>query len=103
MRVFGPHDHVLTHRRTTQEATVLYPVLLMPDEKGASLRARVMLGRNKMLRNAREWLKPAYVCAAVLPDSLTSATAIFSAEGKRLYSGAHNSKKRNKLVLPKEN
>lgn len=55
-----------------------------------------MLGRNKTPRNAREWLKPAYVCAAVLPDSLTSATAIFSAEGKWLYSGAHNSKKRDK-------
>ncbi|WP_273116706.1 hypothetical protein [Actinomyces dentalis] len=96
MRVLGPHDHVLTHRRTTQEATVLYPVLLMPDEEGASLRARVMLGRNKTPRNAREWLKPAYVCAAVLPNSLTSATAIFSAEGKWLYSGAHNSKKRDK-------
>ena len=96
MRVFGPHDHVLTHRRTTQEATVLYPVLLMPDEEGAGLRARVMLGRNKTPRNAREWLKPAYVCAAVLPDSLTSVAAIFSAEGKWLYSGAHNSKKRDK-------
>ena len=96
MRVFGPHDHVLTHRRTTQEATVLYPVLLMPDEKGAGLRARVMLGKNEAPRSDREWGKPAYVCTAVLPDSLTSATAIFSAEGKRLYSGAHNSKKRDK-------
>ena len=96
MRVFGPHDHVLTHRRTTQEATVLYPVLLMPDEKGAGLRARVMLGKNEAPRSDQEWGKPAYVCAAVLPDSLTSATAIFSAEGKRLYSGAHNSKKRDK-------
>ena len=96
MRVFGPHDHVLTHRRTTQEATVLYPVLLMPDEEGAGLRARVMLGRNKAPRSDQEWGKPAYVCAAVLPDSLTSAAAIFSVEGKRLYSGAHNSKKRDK-------
>ena len=96
MRVFGPHDHVLTHRRTTQEATVLYPVLLMPDEKGAGLRARVMLGKNEAPRSDQEWGKLAYVCAAVLPDSLTSATAIFSAKGKRLYSGAHNSKKRDK-------
>ncbi len=96
MRVLGPHDHVLTHRRTTQESAVLYPVLLMPAERGADLRARVMLGKNKTPRNAREWTKPAYVCTAVLPDSLTSATAIFSAEGKWLYSGAHNSKKRDK-------
>ncbi len=65
-------------------------------KEGAGLRARVMLGRNKTPRNAREWLKPACVCAAVLPDSLTSATAIFSAEGKWLYSGAHNLKKRDK-------
>ena len=96
MRVLGPHDHVLTHRRTTQESAVLYPVLLMPAERGADLRARVMLGKNKTPRNAREWTKPAYVCTAVLPDSLTSAAAIFSAEGKWLYSGAHNSKKRDK-------
>ena len=96
MRVFGPHDHVLTHRRTTQESVVLYPVLLMPAERGAGLRARVMLGKNEAPRSDQEWGKPAYVCAAVLPDSLASATAIFSAEGKWLYSGAHNSKKRDK-------
>ena len=65
-------------------------------KEGAGLRARVMLGKNKAPRSGQEWGKPAYVCAAVLPDSLTSATAIFSAEGKRLYSGAHNSKKRDK-------
>ena len=65
-------------------------------KEGAGLRARVMLGKNKAPRSGQEWGKPAYVCAAVLPDSLTSAMAIFSAEGKRLYSGAHNSKKRDK-------
>ncbi|QQM67643.1 RAMP superfamily CRISPR-associated protein [Actinomyces weissii] len=103
MRVFREHDHVLTHRRTTQESTFLYPVLLVPREDGSGLRARVMLGMNPKPRNPHEWNNPRYVCAAVLPDSLYVAANFLEADGMYVFTGsADRSKQRGDRARAEE-
>lgn len=95
MRVFAGHDHVLTHRRTTQESAILYPVFLVPDpgaRKGTGLRARIMLGKNPRLKPG-QWEEPPYLCAVVLPNSENSRTSLYDNRG-RLYSGAVKQKDR---------
>ncbi|SHE25394.1 hypothetical protein [Actinomyces glycerinitolerans] len=93
MRVFADHDHVLTHRHTTQEATTLYPVFLVDDNgpHGVSetgLSARLMLGLNDPKDVRRNWDRPNYVCAAVLPNDPRSATALYDSTGAWMYSGS---------------
>ncbi|WP_366180397.1 hypothetical protein ABXS69_09385 [Actinomyces timonensis] len=96
MRVFSGHDRVLTHRRTPQESTTLYPVFLVPapvDREGTGLRARIMLGKNPRPEQGR-WNHPKYVCAVVLPDSEKSRTALYDKSGRFMYAGAAKEKKR---------
>ncbi|QHO91775.1 hypothetical protein CWT12_11305 [Actinomyces sp. 432] len=93
MRVFADHDHVLTHRRTTQESATLYPVLLVHDggpnsDPETGLSARIMLGKNSPRKDGRPWHRPDYVCAAVLPNDLNSRTALYDSAGRWMYSGA---------------
>ncbi|WP_136314196.1 hypothetical protein [Actinomyces procaprae] len=96
MRVFADHDRVLTHRRTTQESTTLYPVFLVRGGGAADsetgLRARVMLGMNDV-PGRRGWNRPTHVCAAVLPNSPASATALYDSTGTWMYSGSTKGKK----------
>ncbi|WP_143013759.1 hypothetical protein [Actinomyces ruminicola] len=97
MRVFANHDHVLTHRHTTQEATTLYPVFLVKDrgphnDSETGLSARLMLGLNDPNDTSWSWDRPNYVCAAVLPNDRRSATALYDSTGAWMYSG---SRKRN--------
>ncbi|WP_147680628.1 hypothetical protein [Actinomyces ruminicola] len=94
MRVFADHDHVLTHRRTTQKATALYPVLLVHDgglnsDPETGLSARIMLGKNSPRKDGC-WHRPDYVCAAVLPNDLSSRTALYDSAGRWMYSGSTN-------------
>ncbi|WP_103064260.1 hypothetical protein [Actinomyces qiguomingii] len=101
MRVFTDHDHVLTHRRTTQEAATLYPVLLVRDggsnsDPETGLSARIMLGKNNPRKGEGRWHRPDYVCAAVLPNNLSSRTALYDSAGKWMYSGSTKSKKRRR-------
>ena len=96
MRVFSGNDHVLTHRRTSQEAAILYPVFLVADRKtsgGTGLRARIMLGRNQRPENGT-WDRLPCLCAAVLPDSEKSRTALYDKSGQLMYSGATKKRKR---------
>ncbi|MDO4900532.1 hypothetical protein [Actinomyces sp.] len=101
MRVFTDHDHVLTHRRTTQEAATLYPVLLVcggPDrDSETGLSARIMLGKNNPKSRGWNWRRPQYVCAAVLPDSQKSVTAFYSSKPAKKYSRSRkHSKQKHK-------
>lgn len=96
MRVFAGHDHVLTHRRTTQESAILYPVFLVPDpgaRKGTGLRARIMLGKNPRLKPG-QWEEPPYLCAVVLPNSENSRTSLYNQSGGLMYSGAVKDRKK---------
>ena len=94
MRVFRGHDHLVTHRRTPEESTVLYPVLLVPKEGGNGFKVRVMLGKNLRPRNPEGWGKVKSVCAAVLPDSVESGVDFLESDGKWIYSGAKKENKR---------
>ena len=94
MRVFRGHDHLVTHRRTPEESTVLYPVLLVPKEGGSGFKVRVMLGKNRKPKDVRDWERPETVCAAVLPDSIMSGAAIYEADGRLIYSGAKKKSRR---------
>ena len=94
MRVFRGHDHLVTHRRTPEESTVLYPVLLVPKEGGDGFKVRVMLGKNRKPKDVRDWERPETVCAAVLPDSIMSGVAIYEADGRLIYSGAKKKSRR---------
>ena len=96
MRVFSGNDHVLTHRRTSQEAAILYPVFLVADRNasgGTGLRARIMLGRNRRPKNGT-WDRLLCLCAAVLPDSEKSRTTLYDTSGQLIYSGAAKKRKR---------
>ena len=94
MRVFRGHDHLVTHRRTPEESTVLYPVLLVPKEDGNGFKVRVMLGKNRKPKDVGDWERPETVCAAVLPDSIMSGAAIYEADGRLIYSGAKKKSRR---------
>lgn len=94
MRVFREHDHLVTHRRTPEESTVLYPVLLVPKEGGSGFKVRVMLGMNLKPRNPEGWGKLKSVCAAVLPDNVESGVDLLESDGRWIYLGAKKEKKR---------
>ena len=94
MRVFREHDHLVTHRRTPEESTVLYPVLLVPKEGGSGFKVRVMLGMNLKPRNPEGWGKLKSVCAAVLPDNVESGVDLLESDGTWIYLGAKKEKKR---------
>ena len=94
MRVFRGHDHLVTHRRTPEESTVLYPVLLVPKEGGSGFKVRVMLGKNLRPRNPEDWGKLKSVCAAVLPDNVESGVDLLESDGTWIYLGAKKEKKR---------
>ena len=94
VRVFRGHDHLVTHRRTPEESTVLYPVLLVPKEGGSGFKVRVMLGKNLRPRNPEDWGKVKSVCAAVLPDNVESGVDFLESDGKWIYSGAKKENKR---------
>ena len=94
MRVFREHDHLVTHRRTPEESTVLYPVLLVPKKGGSGFKVRVMLGMNLKPRNPEGWGKLKSVCAAVLPDNVESGVDLLESDGTWIYLGAKKEKKR---------
>ncbi len=94
MRVFRGHDHLVTHRRTPDESTALYPVLLIPKEDGEKFKVRVMLGKNLKPRNPEDWAKLNSVCAAVLPDNIESGMDVLESDGKWIYFGAKKENKR---------
>lgn len=100
LRVFGDHSHVVTSRRTAEEATGLYPVFLRLDEdeggngegKRRKWHVRVMLGDNDRPRvglGNDGWRNPPKVaCAAVFPDDLGSAVRFLNDGGACVYTGA---------------